>query len=212
MLALASFVCGLIFGFGLLISGMTQPSKVLGFLDIFGRWDPTLAFVMAAALGATGIGFSLVRQRTQPVLATQHLWPTRTDLDRPLIVGSVLFGIGWGLVGLCPGPALVDLAGMMLSVMVFVLAMAAGMIINDLCERHMPPRRNKNGRFRSNSRHWSARTSEMSAAIDPSTTSPTDYLWPERVGRKQCSCPRSLVGLNASATCHPRPQARPYVA
>ena len=139
MLALASFVCGLMFGFGLLISGMTQPSKVLGFLDIFGRWDPTLAFVMAAALMVSGVGFALVRQRRRPVLATQHLWPTRADIDRPLVVGSVLFGIGWGLVGLCPGPALVNLASLMPSVMVFVLAMASGMITKDLWDRVMIP-------------------------------------------------------------------------
>ncbi len=101
MVAVASLVCGLIFGFGLLISGMTQPEKVLGFMDIFGRWDPTLALVMAAALVVSGIGFALVRQRKRPVLAAHHLWPTRTDIDRPLVVGSLLFGIGWGLVGLC---------------------------------------------------------------------------------------------------------------
>ena len=134
MVAVASLVCGLIFGFGLLISGMTQPEKVLGFLDIFGRWDPTLVFVMAAALVVSGIGFALVRQQKRPVLAAQHLWPTRTDIDRPLVAGSVLFGIGWGLVGLCPGPALVNLASLMPSVTVFVLAMAAGMVMKDLGE------------------------------------------------------------------------------
>ena len=136
-MALASFVCGLIFGFGLLVSGMTQPVKVLGFLNIFGRWDPTLAFVMAAALVVSGIGYALLRQRKRPVLAAQYLWPTRTDIDRRLVVGSVLFGIGWDLVGLCPGPALVNLAGLMPSVMVFVLAMAAGMIIKDLWDRRV---------------------------------------------------------------------------
>jgi uncharacterized membrane protein YedE/YeeE len=128
----------LIFGFGLLISGMTQPAKVLGFLDIFGRWDPTLAFVMASALVISGIGFALVRQQRRPVLAAQHLWPTRTDIDQPLIIGSVLFGIGWGLVGLCPGPALVNLAGLMPRVIVFVLAMAVGMTIKDLWDRWVP--------------------------------------------------------------------------
>ena len=137
MAALASLVSGLIFGFGLLISGMTQPDKVLGFLDIFGRWDPTLALVMAAALVVSGIGFALVRQQRRPMLAAQHLWPTRTDIDRPLVVGTLLFGIGWGLVGLCPGPALVNLAGLMPSVMVFVLAMAAGMVMKDLGERRL---------------------------------------------------------------------------
>jgi uncharacterized protein len=136
-MAVASFVCGLIFGFGLLISGMTQPAKVLGFLDIFGRWDPTLAFVMAAALVVAGIGYALLRRRKRPVLAAQYLWPTRADVDRRLVVGSMLFGIGWGLVGLCPGPALVNLASLMPSVMVFVLAMATGMIIKDLWDRRL---------------------------------------------------------------------------
>ena len=103
-MALASFVCGLIFGFGLLISGMTQPAKVLGFLDIFGRWDPTLAFVMAAALVVSGIGFALVRQRKRPVLAAQYLWPTRTDIDRRLVVGSVLVRHWLGPGRTLPGP------------------------------------------------------------------------------------------------------------
>lgn len=138
MAALASLACGLVFGFGLLISGMTQPSKVLGFLDILGRWDPTLAFVMAGALVLSSIGFALARRQAQPALAARHLWPTRSDIDRPLVVGSVLFGIGWGLVGLCPGPALVNLASLTPSVVVFVLAMAAGMIVKDLWERHAP--------------------------------------------------------------------------
>ncbi len=137
-MALASFVCGLIFGLGLLISGMTQPAKVLGFLDIFGRWDPTLAFVMAAALAVSGIGFALLRQRERPLLAVRYLWPTRTDIDRPLVVGSVLFGIGWGLVGLCPGPALVNFVALIPRVMMFALAMAAGMIIKDLWHRRAP--------------------------------------------------------------------------
>jgi uncharacterized membrane protein YedE/YeeE len=133
----ASFMCGLLFGFGLLISGMTQPQKVLGFLDIFGRWDPTLAFVMAAALVVSSTGYALLRQRKRPMLAAQYLWPTRTDIDRRLIVGSMLFGIGWGLVGLCPGPALVNLASLMPSVMVFVVAMAFGVIIKDLWDRRL---------------------------------------------------------------------------
>ena len=138
MAALASFVCGLIFGLGLVISGMTQPQKVLGFLDIFGRWDPTLALVMAAALIVSGAGFALARQQKQPMLTAQHLWPTRTDVDRSLVVGSVLFGIGWGLAGLCPGPALVNVAGLWPSVIVFVLAMTAGMILKDLWDRRVP--------------------------------------------------------------------------
>ena len=137
MAALASFVCGLIFGLGLVISGMTQPQKVLGFLDIFGRWDPTLAFVMVAAFAVSSTGFALARQQRRPLLTPQHLWPTRTDIDQSLVVGSVLFGIGWGLVGLCPGPALVNLAGLWPSVIVFALAMSAGMIIKDLWDRRV---------------------------------------------------------------------------
>ncbi|MGA8968927.1 MAG: DUF6691 family protein [Pseudolabrys sp.] len=138
MAALASFGCGLIFGVGLVISGMTQPQKVLGFLDIFGRWDPTLALVMAAALIVSGAGFALARQQKQPMLTAQHLWPTRTDVDRSLVAGSVLFGLGWGLAGLCPGPALVNIAGLWPSVIVFVLAMTAGMILKDLWDRRVP--------------------------------------------------------------------------
>ncbi len=138
MAALASFVCGLIFGLGLVISGMTQPQKVLGFLDIFGRWDPTLALVMAAALIVSGAGFALARQQKQPMLTAQYLWPTRTDVDRSLVAGSVLFGLGWGLAGLCPGPALVNIAGLWPSVIVFVLAMTAGMILKDLWDRRVP--------------------------------------------------------------------------
>ena len=137
MFALASFVCGIIFGIGLLISDMTQPTRVLGFLDIVGLWDPTLAFVMAAALFVSGIGFALLRRQGRPLLATKHLWPTRTDIDSSLVVGSILFGAGWGLAGLCPGPALVNLAGLMPSVMAFVLAMVAGMITKDLLDRCM---------------------------------------------------------------------------
>jgi uncharacterized protein len=127
-LALASFICGLIFGAGLLISGMTQTEKVLGFLDIFGAWDATLVFVMAGAVAVATIGFALARRRGMPVFAAQSLWPTRRDIDAPLAVGASLFGIGWGLVGFCPGPALVNLAGLSLPVIVFVAAMAVGML------------------------------------------------------------------------------------
>jgi uncharacterized membrane protein YedE/YeeE len=127
-LVLVSFACGLIFGAGLLISGMTDTAKVLGFLDIFGAWDATLAFVMTGAIAVSSIGFLLARRRGVPSFAAQHLWPTRNDIDAPLMFGASLFGIGWGLVGLCPGPALVNLAGLSLPVIVFVAAMAAGMI------------------------------------------------------------------------------------
>ncbi|HEU4805316.1 MAG TPA: DUF6691 family protein [Nitrobacter sp.] len=126
-LILASLGCGLLFGAGLLISGMTQPDKVLDFLDLFGAWDATLVFVMAGAVAVTAAGFALARRRGIPLLAEKLRWPDRTDIDASLITGAVLFGIGWGLVGLCPGPALVNLAGLNGPVIVFVIAMAAGM-------------------------------------------------------------------------------------
>jgi uncharacterized protein len=135
MLPVASFGCGLIFGAGLLLTGMTQPAKVLGFLDVLEVWDPTLAFVMAAALLVSFVGFRFARQRAKPVLAAEHLWPTRTEIDPPPLIGSALFGVGWGLVGLCPGPALVNLATLMPQVIVFVVAMAAGLLTKDLWDK-----------------------------------------------------------------------------
>jgi uncharacterized membrane protein YedE/YeeE len=135
MLILASLVCGFIFGIGLLISGMTQPSKVLGFLDIFGAWDPSLAVVMAAALAVSHVGYVLARRREQPALAPKFDFPTRTDIDAPLVAGSATFGIGWGLVGLCPGPALENLATLSPQVFVFCAAMAAGMVAFDFWQR-----------------------------------------------------------------------------
>src|SRR5216683_5608059 len=132
MRMIASLVCGLVFGFGLLISGMMQPAKVLGFLDIFGAWDPSLAVVMMAALAVSVPGFALAKRRERPVLVAQSAWPTRTDIDRPLVIGSALFGVGWGLVGLCPGPALENLATLPPRVIAFVVAMAAGMVLHDL--------------------------------------------------------------------------------
>jgi uncharacterized membrane protein YedE/YeeE len=131
-LILASLGCGLLFGAGLLISGMTQPDKVLDFLDVFGAWDATLAFVMAGAVAVTAAGFALARRRGIPLLAEKLRWPDRSDIDASLVTGAVLFGIGWGLVGLCPGPALVNLAGLSGPVIVFVIAMAAGMAGHDL--------------------------------------------------------------------------------
>ena len=127
MLTVASLACGFIFGLGLLVSGMVQPAKVLGFLDIFGAWDPSLAVVMLAALVVSNAGFILARLRQRPIFATQSLWPTKTSIDRPLVIGSALFGVGWGLVGLCPGPALENLATLSPRVIVFVVAMALGM-------------------------------------------------------------------------------------
>jgi len=136
---IASLVCGLIFGFGLLISGMVSPAKVLGFLDILGDWDPSLAVVMAAALAVSVPGFALTRRRGRPVLGEQCDWPTKTAIDRPLVIGAVMFGSGWGLVGLCPGPALENLASLSPQVLVFVAAMAAGMALYDLRPKPAQP-------------------------------------------------------------------------
>lgn len=135
MRPLASLLCGCVFGWGLFISGMMRPAKVLAFLDIFaipsGKWDPSLAVVMAAALAVTAAGYALLRRGT-PVFETQNHWPTQTEIDRPLVAGSILFGIGWGLVGLCPGPAIANLATLSSPVIVFVVAMAIGALVHDL--------------------------------------------------------------------------------
>jgi uncharacterized membrane protein YedE/YeeE len=138
MLAMAALICGFIFGWGLLISGMVQPAKVLAFLDILGAWDASLAVVMAAALAVSGAGFALIKRRQQPLLAAQHAWPSKTEIDAPLVTGAALFGIGWGLVGLCPGPALENLASLSPRVIVFVLAMAAGMALHDFWQQRRP--------------------------------------------------------------------------
>jgi uncharacterized protein len=130
-LLLAAFGCGLLFGVGLLISGMTDPVKVLGFLDVLGAWDATLAFVMVGAVAVAAGGFALARRRGHPVFAELNRWPTRSDINPPLLIGAVTFGLGWGLVGLCPGPALVDLAGLSLPVVAFVAAMLLGMLGHD---------------------------------------------------------------------------------
>jgi uncharacterized membrane protein YedE/YeeE len=138
---LSAFLCGLIFGTGLVVSGMTDTARVLGFLDVLaipkGGWDPTLAIVMAAALIVSIPGFALARRRGRPVLADVTAWPTRTGIDRPLIAGAVLFGAGWGLVGLCPGPAIVNLATLSPPVLLFVTAMIAGMAAHAIWRRRI---------------------------------------------------------------------------
>lgn len=125
---LSFFLTGLIFGIGLVISGMANPQKVQNFLDIFGTWDPSLAFVMGGAIAITLPGYLLIQKKlNRPLFSSAFHWPTRTDLDFNLITGSILFGIGWGLGGLCPGPALVALASLSPGVLVFVAAMLFGM-------------------------------------------------------------------------------------
>lgn len=135
MWIIAPLFCGLIFGAGLLMSGMVQPTKVLGFLDVFGAWDPSLAVVMAAALAVSVPGFMLAKQRPRPWLAKQYFWPSKSEIDLPLVTGAALFGVGWGLVGLCPGPALESLATLSPGVIVFTVAMAAGMALHEAWQK-----------------------------------------------------------------------------
>jgi uncharacterized protein len=130
-----ALLCGLMFGAGLTISGMTEPQKVLGFLDILGPWDPSLIVVMAAALVVTFAGFMAVERRATPLFAPNAAWPSNRDVDAPLIGGAALFGIGWGLVGLCPGPAIANLTTGAPPIVLFAVAMAAGMVARNLMHR-----------------------------------------------------------------------------
>lgn len=131
---LISFLVGLLFAIGLGISGMTNPQKVLSFLDIFGSWDPSLMFVMIGAIGTHLVAFKLITKRKAPMLDEKFHIPTNKKIGARLIIGSVLFGAGWGLAGFCPGPAIVSLATEQTSVAIFVLSMIAGMIIFKLFE------------------------------------------------------------------------------
>ena len=124
-----SLIAGLIFGMGLTVSGMINPARVIGFLDVAGRWDPTLAFVMAGALAVATPAFALaLRRGAQPQLGGKFQIPTRNDIDRRLIAGGAIFGIGWGLSGICPGPAIAALGSLIPSIVGFAAAMIAGMI------------------------------------------------------------------------------------
>lgn len=124
---LPGLVAGLLFGIGLAVSEMINPAKVLNFLDIFGHWDASLVFVMLGAVVTTAIGYRLVLRRERPLFEARFMLPTRRDVDTRLLAGSAIFGIGWGLGGYCPGPALSGLAFGALETMVFVAAMIAGM-------------------------------------------------------------------------------------
>lgn len=127
MTSLSAFLIGALFGLGLAVSEMINPARVVGFLDITGRWDPTLALVMAGALAVTVPGFALTLRRRGPVMDGQFHLPTRSKIDMPLLVGAIVFGAGWGLAGFCPGPALAGLASGKPEVAIFVAAMAAGL-------------------------------------------------------------------------------------
>lgn len=125
---LAGLLAGLLFGVGLSLSGMINPAKVIGFLDIAGAWDPSLAFVMLGAVGVTAIGYKVTLRRGAPLLEPGFSLPSRRDLDAPLLIGAALFGAGWGLAGYCPGPAIAGLGFAKIETVAFVAAMLVGMI------------------------------------------------------------------------------------
>lgn len=129
---LPGLAVGTLFGAGLALSGMTNPGRVLGFLDVAGRWDPTLAIVLAAALVPSAIAYLQVRRMPRPIMAEEFCIPQNRVIERRLVLGAALFGIGWGLVGLCPGPALAGLVLGAWQTWVFVAAMIAGMALQRL--------------------------------------------------------------------------------
>ncbi len=135
MKLLSAFVAGLIFGLGLILSGMTDPSKVIAFLDLAGMWDPSLAFVMGGAIVVASIGFYFASRRSRAVLGDLMRLPTATRIDRRLVLGSLAFGVGWGLAGYCPGPALASLLSGRSEPLIFVLAMLAGMALYEVQTR-----------------------------------------------------------------------------
>jgi uncharacterized membrane protein YedE/YeeE len=129
MRLLVALFSGVLFGLGLVVSGMVNPAKVLGFLDVAGDWDPTLAFVMGGTLLVAVPAFRVILKRPRPVLAEEFDLPAKKDLDARLLAGSALFGVGWGLAGFCPGPAVTALASGLAPAFVFVAAMVAGMAL-----------------------------------------------------------------------------------
>lgn len=132
---LVSFISGLIFGFGLILAGMANPAKVIGFLDLAGTWDPSLAFVMGGGIAVGSVAFAFAKKRTKSLLGLPMHLPTSRQLDARLIGGSLMFGVGWGLAGICPGPALVLLGTGMVQGIVFVAAMLVGMALFEVLER-----------------------------------------------------------------------------
>ncbi|MDQ9172138.1 YeeE/YedE family protein [Oxalobacteraceae bacterium R-40] len=139
MQLLAAFATGLVFGLGLILSGMTDPSKVIGFLDLAGNWDPSLAFVMGGAILVASIAFHLAKGRTKALLGDAMRIPTASQIDRRLVLGSLAFGTGWGLAGYCPGPAIVSVAQGGSKPVIFVAAMIAGMAIYEILTRVKVP-------------------------------------------------------------------------
>lgn len=142
---LSSFVVGLIFGIGLILAGMTNPAKVIGFLDVAGSWDPSLAFVMGGAILVGLVAFRFAHKRTENFFGGAIRLPTSRDIDLRLVGGSLIFGIGWGLAGFCPGPGITALGTGNPKAAIFVAAMIAGMAIFELADRlwHAPRRERK---------------------------------------------------------------------
>ncbi len=134
MLILASLLAGLVFGLGLIVSGMANPAKVLGFLDLFGAWDPSLMLVMAGAITVGRLAFLIAKRRTRSFIGAEMKLPTARKVDGRLMAGSALFGIGWGMAGFCPGPGLLGLGMGQPKALVFVCAMLAGMALFELIE------------------------------------------------------------------------------
>lgn len=135
MRIMTSLLAGLVFGIGLIISGMTNPAKVLGFLDLAGLWDPSLALVMGGAIAVGVLAFGIARKRSTSLLGDPMRLPGATQVDRRLLLGGLAFGVGWGLAGFCPGPALASLASGGAKPAIFTVAMIAGMVIYELLER-----------------------------------------------------------------------------
>jgi uncharacterized membrane protein YedE/YeeE len=127
--SLASFVVGFIFALGLGLSGMTQPQKVVAFLDVFGAWDPSLMFVMLGSIIVHFISYKLIRKRTSPLLSPDWHVPTKREITKPLVFGALMFGVGWGLAGYCPGPAVTSLSTFDSRTLIFVASMIVGMYI-----------------------------------------------------------------------------------
>jgi uncharacterized membrane protein YedE/YeeE len=124
--ATSAFGAGALFGAGLAISGMTKPSKIIGFLDPFGAWDPSLAFVMIGAIAVHFVAHRLIARRASPLFDAMFHWPTRKEIDARLVIGAAIFGVGWALAGFCPGPGLVAAASGMAPALVFVVGMTLG--------------------------------------------------------------------------------------
>jgi uncharacterized membrane protein YedE/YeeE len=135
MQLLSFFLIGLVFGLGLILSGLTNPGKVLAFLDLAGAWDPSLLFTMGGAVLAASVGSRLARRRGRALFGMPIRFPAATDIDRRLVLGSAAFGVGWGLAGFCPGPALASLGTGLGGPLMFVIAMVAGMALFELLER-----------------------------------------------------------------------------